>query len=484
MAGKKQKQALEQRVLQYINKNGLLGKGQKALVAVSGGPDSVCLLHCLAHLRSDLGISLHVAHLNHGLRGQEAEADADYVAGLARQLDIPATIEKRDVAAFQAEKRLSLEEAAREVRYTYLAQTAQSAGAESVAVGHTLNDQSETILLHIIRGSGTLGLRGLQPSQHLQFSGSKLRVVRPLLEISRQETEEYCRRFDLKPRLDSSNNSLAPLRNSVRHELIPLLEGYNPAVIGSLLRISRIAQDEVVFLNEKIEEAWQNIAEKQNSCLILDKKLLKGLPPALQRQFFRRAINELLGSLKDIETRHIEELMEALEKPPGRQIDLPEGLVFVIEYDRYLLGHNPQDLVPLPLLKAANEIKVPGETIIPGWRIEASSKAIRPQPAGAEIRDNLTSSIFSAKFDLDLVGEKLTVRPRQKGDRFHPLGMEGTKKLGEFMLDAGIPRLWRERIPIFSTPRQIVWVAGWRIDERVKVTGRTRQVLELKMTRV
>ncbi len=484
MAGKKQKGTLEQRVSRYIEKNGLLEPGQKLLVAVSGGPDSVCLLHCLWQLRQELGVSLHAVHLNHGLRGQESDADAEYVSGLARSLQIPLTTGKEDIKAYQAGKRLTLEEAAREVRYRFLAQTAQSTGAAGVATGHTLNDQAETILMHIIRGSGTAGLHGLQSRQTLQFSGISLSVLRPLLEVSRQETEAYCARFDLKPRQDSSNLSLAPLRNRIRQELLPLLASYNPAVIDSLLRLSRIARDDLELLNEAAAQAWKKVIDKQNKLLIFDKKIMKGLPPSLQRQLFRRAVNELLGSLKDIETRHIEELMEALDKPPGRQIDLPEGLVFLIEYDRYLLGFNPEELVPLPVLKGEYEVKIPGETLIPGWKIEASIKTRSLSRPAVENKGNLSASLFQATFDREKVGDKVIVRPRQPGDRFHPLGMAGTKKLGEFMLDAEIPRLWRDRIPVFSTPNQVIWVAGWRMDELVKIAAATRQVLELKMTRI
>ena len=180
MGSNKQITPLEQRVLQYIRENGLIHTGEKILVAVSGGPDSVSLLHILYRLQSELNISLHIAHLNHQLRGQEAESDARYVADLGRKLKIPATIENRDVSGYQAESHLSLEEAAREVRYCFLAETAQSLGMDRVAVGHTRNDQAETVLLHILRGTGTRGLRGLQPDRTLQFTGRQLTVIRPL----------------------------------------------------------------------------------------------------------------------------------------------------------------------------------------------------------------------------------------------------------------------------------------------------------------
>jgi tRNA(Ile)-lysidine synthase len=480
MANQERKTTLEQRVLRYMRKNRLVEAGQKVLVAVSGGPDSVCLLHTLFHLQSELGISLHIAHLDHQLRGEESEADARYVAEMARQLGLPAAIEKRDAAAYAGAHRLSSEEAAREVRYSFLAQTAREVGAERVAAGHTLNDQVETILLHIIRGTGTTGLGGLLPCHDMQFSGCRLTLIRPLLEVRREETEEYCAQLQLEPCLDASNLSLSPLRNRVRHELLPFLQGYNPAIFESLLRISRIARDDRAFLDRASDQAWQESVQREGRAFIFSKKAFRSLAPAMQRHLLRRTIEELLGTLKDIEARHIEEILAALSKPAGRRITLPEGLVFGIEYDRCWLGFNPQDLVPLPELNGAYDLQIPGRTVIPGWRIEAKVGPYIPgeTPAGVGKTDG-----FSACFDMDRVGDKIIVRARRRGDRFQPLGLGRTKKVGEFMLDARIPRDWRSRVPVLSTPEQIIWVAGWRIDERVKVTSETRTVLCLRVER-
>ena len=475
MADKQQRATLVERVFQSIEEKGLVAAGEKVLVAVSGGPDSVCLLHALCRLSRRLKITLHVAHLNHQLRGAESEADARYVAQLAQRLNLPATIASRDVKAYQAAAHLSLEEAAREERYLFLAGTARAAGAGKVAVGHTLNDQVETILLHIIRGSGTSGLRGLLPFNTLQISGQSLSVIRPLLEIKREETEEYCSRLRLSPRQDASNLSLSLLRNRVRRELLPLLKGYNPGIFNSLLRLARLAGDDLAFLERESASAWQDLVKRKENTFIIAKKGFLGLPTALQRQLLRRAIEDQLGTLKDIETRHIEEILEALNKPAGRQIALPEGLTFNIGYDRYLLGFNPQELVPFPELQGEFDIEVPGETSIPGWRIEAT---IVPAAAFAASPDS-----FTAGFDLAKAGTQLKVRARRRGDWFQPLGLGQDKKVGEFMLDARIPRLWRPRIPLIETPRQIIWVAGWRLDERVKVTPETHQVLCLKMER-
>jgi tRNA(Ile)-lysidine synthase len=467
---------LTERVLRFIQEHRLVTGRQNLVVAVSGGPDSVCLLHLLVELREKLNASLHVAHLNHQLRGAESEADAQYVADLARKLDLPATIEQRDVKAYQAQQRLSLEEAAREVRYTFLAQVAESIGTDQVAVGHTVDDHIETILMHLIRGSGIRGLRGLQPSSQWKSPlGHRLTVIRPLLAVSREETTNYCQQHQLKPRIDTSNLSLSPLRNRIRQQLIPLLQSYNPQVREALLRTARIAADDLAFLDKEVARLWDKVAREQGKAIILDKERFLELPFALQRHLLRTATEKLLGNLKDIEARHIEEVMAALNKPAGKRISLPEGLIFSIEYDKYLLGQDPANLSPFPVLEAEFALKIPGKTPLPGW--QAVAKIIDQEKMKG--KDNG----FTAYFDLDKAGRQLTVRTRQPGDRFQPLGINTPKKLNEFMIDAKIPQLWRRRIPIVCSPRHILWVVGWRIDERVKVTENTRMVLRLEMVR-
>jgi len=459
-------------VLNFIQEHHLVSSQHCLLVAVSGGPDSVCLLHILVKLQEELDMRLHVAHLNHQLRGAESEADARYVFDLAHRLSVPATIEPRDVKAYQAQRHISLEEAAREVRYTFLAQVAKSIGANRVAVGHTTDDHIETILMHLIRGTGIRGLRGLLPSSPWQSSRNSLTIIRPLLPVSREETASYCRRHQLMPRTDASNLSLSPLRNRIRLQLLPLLKSYNPQVTEALLRISRIAGDDLAFLDEEGARLWGEIAQRQQNTIILDKVRFLDLPPALKRHLLRMSIENLLGNLKDIETRHIEEIMDALTKPAGKRISLPGGLNFSIEYNQYLLGPDPTALSPFPMLEAELQIRIPGETLLPGWRVEAT--IINREQMTEKGND------FTAYFDLNKTGDKLVVRPRRRGDRFQPLGMSQPKKLGEFMIDSKIPRAWRQRIPIVCTPQYIVWVVGWRIDDRVKVTEETKQILCLK----
>jgi tRNA(Ile)-lysidine synthase len=513
---------LEQRVLHFIREHHLIPSQSHLLVAVSGGPDSVCLLHILVRLMDELGTRLHVAHLNHQLRGAEAEADAHYVSNLARHLGIPATVEQRDVKGYQKRKRISLEEAAREVRYTFLAQVAKAIGASQVAVGHTRDDHIETILMHLVRGTGTRGLRGLQPRAEWQSSGSSLTIIRPLLQVSREETASYCQDNKLMPRIDASNLSLSPLRNRIRHQLLPLLKSYNPEVTEALLRTAEIASDDLAFIDKESSQLWAKIARRRENTIILDKKGLLELPSALKRYLLRMSLEKLLGNVMDIEMRHIEEIMSALTKPAGKRLSLPGGLTFCVEYDRYLIGKDPAALSPLPTLDGEFELKLPGKTTLPGWHVEAtiidpsvlkrrpeganapsettplsltgeSVKGLRPftnysSPSPSKERGiegvRLTDNLFTAYFDLDKTGDKLVVRSRQPGDRFQPLGMSQPKKLNEFMIDAKIPQAWRRRIPLVCSPQHIMWVVGRRIDDRVKVTDATRQILCLEFERI
>jgi tRNA(Ile)-lysidine synthase len=452
----------------------LISQGDKVVVGVSGGPDSVCLLHILNDLRDKLGFFLHITHLDHQLRGKDSEADARYVAGLAKKLCLPVTIESRDVKTYRDKQKVSLEEAAREVRYDFFAEVAKAVGAPKVAVGHTQNDHIETILMHLIRGSGTRGLRGLQPLSQLQ--GGNLTIIRPLMEVSREETEEYCQQNGLSPRTDSTNLLLSQLRNRIRHELLPLLQKYNPRIADALVRTARIAADDIAFLESEVAKAWKRVASVERGAIALDKKSFLKLPVAMHRHLLRMALQKLVGNIKDIEAQHIERIIAALEKPAGKTIVLPEGIIFSLEYDRYLLAAGLSVPSPLPPLGDEFALNVPGETKLDGWmvRAEVVRKSMPEQPAGN----------YVACFDAGKVGKKLAVRARRQGDRFQPLGMGESKNLGDFMVDAKIPRAWRDSIPLVCSSGDIIWVVGWRIDERFKVTEKTKQVLRLEFERL
>jgi len=343
-------------------------------------------------------------------------------------------------------------------------------------VGHTRDDHIETIVMHLLRGAGTTGLCGLQPRSALPYgeNSGPLEIVRPLLELTRQETLDYCQLYNLAPRSDSSNLSPSFLRNRVRLELLPILRSYNPSIDKALLRLADISVDDISFIEEKASSLWKKLAGEEGDVVYLDMSQMATLPRAMQRQIFRRAVKQLRGNLKDVEADHIEAMMDLLSKPAGKKLCLPDGLTLSTEYGRLVLASAQASTCPLPPLKGISRINIPGETDLPGWRVRAD---ITQEVVGDD--NGLTAS-----FDLDKVGRELVVRRRRPGDRFQPLGMSQTKKLQDFMVDSRIPRSWRDRVPLTCSPEQILWVVGWRIDDRVKVTENTKKVLRLQFERL
>ncbi|MDR9458734.1 MAG: tRNA lysidine(34) synthetase TilS [Dehalococcoidia bacterium] len=470
---------LKQRVFRFLQKEGLIPgetdeKGRKMLVGVSGGADSVCLLHILDQLKGILGISLHVAHLNHMLRGVDSDSDAHYVAEISGTLGIPAIIEKRDVEVYRKEHRLSLEEAAREVRHVFFAEVAESIGAWCITLGHTQDDQVETILMHLVRGTGLGGLRGMGPITSLRLQGDRvLVVVRPLLEVAKKETEDYCRTYDLKPRSDSSNYSFNYTRNRFRGELIPLLKSYNKNFDAALMRTARAVAADLSFIEKEVSMVWDRVVTDQPNGLTLDREALLSLHPALQRHLLRRAVGEVLGDLVDIQSIHVEKMIEALSKPAGKRLSLPRGTVFYIGYDSCMVTKGVFDSCPFPALEGEYRLNVPGDTVLSGWRVTASVTQHGSKTEG-----------FRASLDLDEAGSDLVVRGRKAGDRFQPLGMSESKKLQDFMVDAKIARSWRDCVPLVCSESSILWVVGWRIADQVKVTDRTKRVLRLEFEKL
>jgi tRNA(Ile)-lysidine synthase len=516
---------LESKVLDFIQRYSLISRKELVVVGVSGGADSVCLLHVLAKWRKRLGIKLHIAHLNHQLRGAESEADAEYVSNLAGSLGIPITVDRQDVAAYRIKRNCSIEEAARELRYAFLGRVAREVGAHRIAIGHTKDDQVETILMHILRGTGITGLCGLAPCLPLAYDSegmslpasspslpasppslrakrSNLLVIRPLLDITREETASYCQEHQLEPRIDSSNLSPSFFRNRLRLHLLPLLRQYNPSIDQALLRLADIAKEDNAFIEQQASGLWDKVARQENNAIYLDKKQVAGLPIALQRHLLRAALTQLVGDVRDIEASHIEAARSLLNKPASKRISLPHGLICQGGYDELVITMFPSVTAtshsaiaseawqsqlppcPFPPLPGEFPLRLPGQTVFPGWKVIASvvrERASSPSSRGAlSTSEEICQSNLVAHFDLQKTGMKLFVRQRQPGDRFQPLGMSMPKKLYEFMVDAKIPRSWRGHIPIVCSPQQIIWVVGWRIDDRVKVTKASQEILRLE----
>lgn len=479
-------------VRRTINRYGLLAGGGTVVVGVSGGPDSLCLLHVLNCLRDDYGIELHVAHLDHRIRGLESEEDAAFVTRLAEEWGLPATIEARDVPQLARESKLAIEEAARQARYSFLAQVARVVGAKRIAVGHNADDQTETIVMHWLRGAGLAGLRGMLPLTNLgemrleaawpDHPPLDLQLIRPLLETPRAEIEAYCQEHGLKPRFDRSNLDTTYYRNRLRHELIPYLETYNPNIREVLRRSARVISDDYSFLQAQLKRIWPAVVSSESDeAITFDLDRWRALPTSQQRSTLREAIHRLRRSLRNINWIHIENALSALKaKPAGTQVTLPQGLMLFIGYRDFTVadeGYVPEVDWPLLLVESL-PVAVPGVTELPDsdWCLEAA--IIEREEFGEAYLDN--PNPWQAFLDYERVGSELVLRQRRSGDRFQPLGLGGREKsLHTFMIDVKIPRSLRDFVPIVASPRHIVWVAGWRIDERVKITAETERILHL-----
>jgi len=327
---------------------------------------------------------------------------------------------------------------------------------------------------------------------------SNLLVIRPLLDITKEETTSYCQEHQLAPRIDSSNLSPSFFRNRLRLHLLPLLRQYNPSVDQALLRLADIAKEDNAFIEQQASGVWDEVARQENNTIYLDKKQIASLPIALQRQLLRAAVTKLAGDTRDIEASHIEAARSLLNKPASKRISLPHGLICHGGYNELVITRLPSIIAseawqsqlppcPFPPLSGEFPLKVPGKTVSPGWNVIASivrERAASPSSRGVlSPSEETCQSNLVAHFDLQKTGTALFVRQRRPGDRFQPLGMNMPKKLYEFMIDAKIPRSWRGRIPIVCSPQQIIWVVGWRIDDRIKTTEASKEILRLEFIR-
>jgi tRNA(Ile)-lysidine synthase len=494
-------------VQRAIEKHALVTPGDGMVVGVSGGPDSLCLLHILLRLREAYRLRLHVAHLHHGARGPDADADAEFVAALADEWELPVTVERQDVPALAHAHRLAFEEAARRVRYAFLARVAGAVDAQKIAVGHNADDQAETVLMHFLRGAGPAGLRGMLPATPIteyrmlepfaSQDSSALRptpiIVRPLLTVSRADIERYCADQGLVPRFDRSNLDTTYFRNRLRHELLPLLETYNPNIRARLCHTAAVVAADYERLTQLREQAWAEIVtscpnadKEEGGATVFDLAGWRALPVALQRATLRRAVYRLRASLRDVDFVHVENARQiGLRGKTGAQATLPMGLALTVGYDTLTIGDvgdaGPPPDEPLLWSTEPLPVHIPGTTPLPQseWVLQAelleswdtSQIDANPDP-------------WTAYLDANALDGTLTLRPRWKGDRFRPHGMGGhSVKLSAFLINVKVPRAWRDHVPLLAAGGDIAWVCGWRVGEGFVVGPKTRRVVQLQFQR-
>ena len=447
----------------------MLPRGARVLVALSGGPDSVALLHILRTLerRGELAVAA-AAHFNHQLRGAEADADETFCRDLAADAGVPFIAGRADVAARARESRRSIEDAARQARYEFLNDAADSAGAEAIAVGHSLDDQAETFLLRLIRGAGPAGLAGIRPRAG--------RVVRPLLDISRAELRGYAAEHGLDFRDDASNADVRIPRNRVRLELLPHLSLFSPAIAATLAREAALARDDEEFLDRLAIESAASIVLLESSGVAVDAAGLTALPPALASRVTRKALAAAVPG-RFIGFQHIDDLLElARGGAEGAALALP-GVTAVRRGSRIVFG----TAADRPFSNSFRfPLSIPGEVAVPGWALSAARLEepgdVVPPPA----RGN-TAVVAAAPLH-----GPLAVRSRRPGDTFRPLGMRGRgRKLQDFLVDRKIARADRDSLPlVVDRDDRIVWVVGQSVAEDFRVTAPKQGVILLKARRL
>jgi tRNA(Ile)-lysidine synthase len=448
---------------------------EKWVVGVSGGPDSLALLHLLWQI---VGAErLVVGHLNHGLR-PTAAAEAEFVTKTAAAWHIPFYQQTRDVAALAREAGLSLEAAGRQARYTLLAEIAQTVEAKLVAVGHHADDQVETILLHLLRGTGLAGLRGMELVRPLPHAPDYL-LLRPLLYSSRADIEAYCQAHQLQPRYDESNIDTGFRRNWLRHELLPQLLDYNPRLKRHLQQMAEVVAAELSLLDELTAAAWTTVlTEQADDWLALARPAWQSQPLALRRRLLRLAVRQFAPQA-EIGFRTLEQARLLAEaEGSGTTAVLPQQILLEVGYEELVVRRDTAVMTPeMPQLVEAEPLPlpVPGQvSLANGWWVET---AVLNRFDLAAIQQN--PDPWTAYLDGERAG-KLYLRPRQAGERMQPLGFNGrSAKLKEIMVNRKIPANLRKGWPILANDNHPLWVVGHLLDERVCVTVATRQVWQI-----
>lgn len=418
------------------------------LAALSGGADSVVLLHLLCRACAEGKLKgVAAAHLHHGLRGRDADEDARFCERLCLDWQVPFYLGHADVRQEAAQRGLSLETAARELRYGFLRETCQKAGTDAIAVAHHMDDQAETVLLHLLRGSGTDGLAGMR------FRRGDL--VRPLLGARRSEIESYARENGLSYRTDATNTSDEMTRNRVRHELLPLLASYNPRITERLCSLAALAAQDADCLDAFAASALDELSSDGG----FERRGLSELPAAIRS----RALKSLLCDAQqgDVERRDVERVDQLLCARTGTRIELRASMAAWVDSRALYIGRPQTETVfSVPFCRE-------GTTVFPGGRfVSAADGAERPRHGN------------EACIDRDRLPTDAVVRTRHSADRFHPLGAPGSRKLSDVMTDRKLPRFSRG-IPLLCSGERVLWMPGYTIAEELRITPRTQSVLHI-----
>jgi tRNA(Ile)-lysidine synthase len=458
---------LVHRILSAIRKYRMFSGGETILIGLSGGPDSVCLVHILNRLRENLKLDLHAIYIDHRLRPGETEKEISFCRDFCHALSVPFMTKSIEVKTYAAEEKLNKQEAARLLRYRVFEETVYEVNAHKIALGHTSDDQAETLLMRLFRGAGSAGLAGIPPVRK--------NIIRPLIDTQRKQIEQYLVDEKVGFITDSSNLKTDYMRNKIRLSLMPMLREFNPEIINTLSKTAAIFRDEERYFEIIVTKTLMKlISRKTDSRIELFLSPFGSMDKVVIRRVLRRAIDATKG-LRGISFIHIEDMIELIQSGnPGDRLFLPKGIRAIKDYSTFVLTSEiPATLEPCTLT-------VPGETILKeaGIVLKATVDEIKEGEAPRG-----TSGLWTAygTFDADKLRFPLIARPRRDGDVFYPFGFGRRKKLQDFYVDIKVPRDERNRVPLILSGEDIIWVIGYRGDERFKVTAETKKIVRFEV---
>ena len=454
---------MQERILQYIKSNQMIGKGDRVVVGVSGGADSICLLHTLYACQSEIVFTMIVVHINHHLRGEEASADERFVKELCQQLQIPYQSVEINVKEEAAKRKVSIEEAGRLIRREVFERIADDCGASKIALGHHQDDQAETVIFNMVRGSALAGLCGIHPI--------KGQYIRPLLAINREEIEEYLTNSGFRWRVDSSNLTEVYTRNKIRHRVLGYLkEEVNQKAGGHIANAAEHLQEVEAYLKDQTKVATNQYTKVKDNHIFINEQLYQEAT-IIQKNVMRSCINRLAGSLKDINKENIIAMTTIFNKKVGKQIEIGQGIVISRSYTGAVLKKADKGLEEAML--QSTKLPVPGQCQV--GQVNFS----------CEINDQGTKRIvdntYTKWFDYDKIKGDLIIRTRTQGDVITTCVGGGKKKLKDYFIDTKIPQAKRDKILLVTVGSEVLWVVGNRVSEKYKVSQSTRQILMIKM---
>lgn len=455
---------MRKKVLSVIKKYNLIKKSENIVVGVSGGPDSMALLYMLIELKKEIDFNIYIAHVNHGVRGKDALEDQSFVKRQAERLNLPYYTKDVDMIGYGREKGITAEEAGRELRYGFFREIIKSLGGGKIAVAHNKNDQAETLIMRFIRGTGIDGLKGME-----YISGD---IIRPILGISRGDIEKYIKDNNIETVSDMTNFQPIYNRNKIRLEVIPYIEkNFNPNIIETMWRTSEISALDSDFLTKHTKDIYKSIVKSESDGrIVLDAKEFSKFHLSIKQRLIRNSILEINNSLQGITEAQISNSIDLIDKgQTGKEVHLSNNIVVKTNYDQIIIQARTKqedDFI--------YKISYPGVMDLEDIGYSLDIDLISKEDYLKEKRDR-----FTRYFDLDKVRGDLIVRNRKPGDRFIPFGMKGSKKIKDYFIDEKIPKDLRDKIPLILDNESILWVIGYRTDEKYRINDDTRHVLKI-----